>query len=540
MRSPAAFFGMVLAAFVAVLLPSPAYAQTVPASSDVAALISQGDNFGTRHDYVKAMDCYEKADKLSHHACPECLFREIQVYKKAGDFNLALDCAKKAEKESGDNKIEESHALMMRATLLAATTSKPKDKKLVEAVSDTREAITLDPQDNIAHFNLGVLLIKQEQDADGIAELKTYLASNNVDPKTAKDARDDIADPRRAREPYAPDFSFTTLEKEQVSLASVRGKAVLLDFWASWCGPCRESMPTIAMLQKNFAKKDVQIIGISADDDENAWRTFVAAHHMVWSEYLDSDQHVQQAFMVDSYPTYIVLDRNGVIRFRQSGFAEGMSGAEISEALDKALKVKPEAPIAATATASPASDGAAPVASPSVSAAGQESEAPAATSAYGNPEPTYVHVPPHDTSADSGGGGSSGGAKQPFGIAIQIVTPTNGAALRPFAASISSSVTEHWLAAMPRNARTGEQGSVIVQFSVDRQGKLTGVPTVVASSDDDSLDQAALAAVSSAAPFSAVPDDFSGATVEVRLLFVYNEPIQGAVHLLAGPSNPNH
>lgn len=349
MRSPVAMCAVILAALAMPSAAPPVNAQTVAVPAPVASLIKEGDNYLANRNYNKALQSYQKAEKVSRHECALCLLREIEVYKVAGDFDAALDCAKKAEKEAGDNKVVAADALLAHANLLAALASKPKDKKLAQAVADTRQAITLDPTDNLAHFNLGVLLMKQEQDADGAAELKAYLASSNTDAETAKAAREDTADPRRAREPYAPEFSFTTLESEQVSLASLHGKVALLDFWGSWCPPCRASIPTIASLQKDFAKKGVEFVGISSDDDAQAWQKFVAANRMVWPEYLDSDRQVQKAFQVDSFPTYIVLDGNGVIRFRQSGFAEQMSGREIADALDKALKVKPEAPAASTA-----------------------------------------------------------------------------------------------------------------------------------------------------------------------------------------------
>ncbi len=531
MRSPVALCGMVFTALLMQGVVSRAYAQEATYPVGVASLIAQGDNYITHRDYGRALQSYEKAEKLSHHACPECLLREIKIYKTNGDFNSALDCAKKAQAEAGDDKPEMARALLMRASLLAAMSSKPKDKKLVEAVSDTRQALALDPRETIAHFNLGVLLMKQEEDADGIAEMKTYLASNDADAKTAKDARDDIADPRKAREPFAPDFSFTTIDNEQVSLASLRGKVALLDFWGTWCPPCRASIPTIAGLQKQFAKKQVEFVGISSDNDEDAWRKFIAANHMVWSEYRDSDDRVQHAFLVDSFPTYIVLDRNGVIRFRQSGFNEQFSGGEITEALNKALKEKPEAAPLAASSASAAAEAAAPSvaasstapASSPANAPGHASDAPAATSAYGNSEPTYTHASNHEQPAISNSTPAAD-AKGMF-VGIQLLTPANGIDFQPYVTAVSLRVKRGWLAAMPQDAQEGRQGIVLVQFSIDRDGKLAGAPSIATSSGDNSLDNAALAAVSGAVPFSPLPQDFTGETLELRAAFAYNKTL---------------
>lgn len=308
----------------------------------VATAYEQGQAFAAHQEFGKAMLAYEKADKLSQHQCAMCLLGMFAIYKRVGDSGDALDVAKKAVKEAGDNKSLAAIAHVSRGVLLAQMTSKPRDKKLVEAVSEIREALALDPSNAIEHFDLGVMLIKQEDDANGIAELKIYLASNGPSPKDAKLARAMIADPRRAREPFAPEFSFTAFDGTRISLESLHGKVALLDFWATWCPPCRESVPTLLALHKKFADQPVEFVGISADANEQAWRKFVADHHMDWPDYLDSDGAVQENFSVDSYPTYIVIDRAGLIRFRQSGFSDLGSFQEIEGAIKKALKEKPE------------------------------------------------------------------------------------------------------------------------------------------------------------------------------------------------------
>ena len=156
--------------------------------------------------------------------------------------------------------------------------------------------------------------------------------------------------PIRARAPFAPDFSFTTHENESLSNTALRGKVVLLDFWGTWCPPCRESIPVVRGLQKKYAGKGFQIVGISSDDDEDVWRTFIQAQQMNWSEYIDLSGTVQQAFKIDSFPTYILLDKDGVIRYRQSGFGEATQG-ELEEAINKALKRESDPKLAAAALA---------------------------------------------------------------------------------------------------------------------------------------------------------------------------------------------
>lgn len=318
----------------------------------MAQALAKGDAFLKRKDFPRALDAYRKADKLSHHACAECYLRMFTVERQSGDLPAALDDAKRAVKAAGDNKSLAGQGHLLRAALLAQMAGKPSDKKLKEAEDETRQALELDPSLVIAHYSLGTILIRQERDSEGIAELKEYIAAPGTSPKNVSEARRIIANPIRAREPFVPDFSFTTLEGQTISNAALRGKVVLLDFWGTWCGPCRASVPILLVIRKKYLERPVQLVGISSDDDEQVWKRFIASNHMDWPEYIDLSGQVRELFAVDSYPTYVVVDRDGIIRFRQSGFGE-FSQAELEEAIDKALK-RPSQPGIAAAASTPA------------------------------------------------------------------------------------------------------------------------------------------------------------------------------------------
>ena len=345
MRIPAAFARVICVSLVVSVGLLPAATAKDKKPVDKAALdatIVKGNQCYARKDFAGAIAAYNNADKLSQHNCPDCLLALYQIYKRVGELGYALDEAKKALKESGDNKIAAARAHESEAILLAAMAGhKPTDKKLAQAVEDLRATIGLNPSDAMAHYNLGVLLMRQEKDAEGTAELKTYLASPARNAADSRKAETYIANPLYAREPIAPDFSFTTVEGTQISLQGLKGKVALLDFWGTWCPPCRESVPTLVALHKRFAGKPVEFVGISSDSDQNAWKTFIAAHHMDWPEYIDLSDAVQETFEIDSFPTYIVIDPQGMIRFRQSGFDEQMSGVELEDAINRALKEKP-------------------------------------------------------------------------------------------------------------------------------------------------------------------------------------------------------
>lgn len=121
-----------------------------------------------------------------------------------------------------------------------------------------------------------------------------------------------------------------------------RGKVVLLDFWASWCGPCRSALPNLKRLQAVYGGADFVLVSISEDDDESAWRAFVSGHGMTWAQRLDSDGSLQQQYGVNALPTYVLLGRDGSVVQKIVGEAPAESIVErIGPDLKASLAAKP-------------------------------------------------------------------------------------------------------------------------------------------------------------------------------------------------------
>lgn len=97
------------------------------------------------------------------------------------------------------------------------------------------------------------------------------------------------------------------------------GRLVLLDFWASWCGPCRESVPDLKQLQAQYGSSELEVISISADKNENAWRSFVHQNQMNWQQRLDSDGKMRRQYGVSAFPTFILTDSSGHVIQRVVG-----------------------------------------------------------------------------------------------------------------------------------------------------------------------------------------------------------------------------
>ena len=118
----------------------------------------------------------------------------------------------------------------------------------------------------------------------------------------------------------APDFTLKSLEGQEINLASLKGKVVLLDFWATWCGPCRESIPHLVDLFKNYQVKGLEVIGMSLDKGEaDAVRRFIHSMSIPYPIVLTPEE-VSRKFGVTALPTTLLIDKEGRIQEKMIGF----------------------------------------------------------------------------------------------------------------------------------------------------------------------------------------------------------------------------
>jgi cytochrome c biogenesis protein CcmG/thiol:disulfide interchange protein DsbE len=117
----------------------------------------------------------------------------------------------------------------------------------------------------------------------------------------------------------APGFTLTDLEGRPVSLSDFRGKVVVLDFWATWCPPCKREIPDFVGLQSTYGSRGVQIVGIALDEPART-KAFAVANRMNYPVLLGNEEVSSQYGGISGIPTTFVLDRNGKIFRRYIGF----------------------------------------------------------------------------------------------------------------------------------------------------------------------------------------------------------------------------
>lgn len=322
----------------AILLAGIQQAARAQPPKDYQDALAKGDLLAQRNANDQALDAYKKAYAISRKTSFDALMGMGHAYQALGRFKNVLDLTSDAMKLAGSDAVKQAQVHDLRGVSLVALAEQQNDKRLQEAEEEFRSAIADDPTFVTTELNLGITLLKQNRDEDGVGELKTFLAHAPAGPDTRLASRM-IEDPRRAREALAPAFSFVSRDGQPVSLDGLAGNVVLIDFWGSWCRPCQDATPGLIALQKKYAERPVVFLGIARDTDPD-WSRYLDKHKMPWPQFLDTRAAILRSFNVTGFPTYVVIDGEGVVRARSTGHGPGTEGW-IERTINDILKKQP-------------------------------------------------------------------------------------------------------------------------------------------------------------------------------------------------------
>ena len=122
--------------------------------------------------------------------------------------------------------------------------------------------------------------------------------------------------------PAPLDLKFTSVDGQSIDLSKMRGKVVLVDFWATWCPPCRGEVPNVVAAYQKYHDKGFEIVGISLDQDKDALVAFTKENGMVWPQYFDGkgwDNDISKGFGIDSIPAMWLVGKDGKVITTDAG-----------------------------------------------------------------------------------------------------------------------------------------------------------------------------------------------------------------------------
>jgi peroxiredoxin len=121
----------------------------------------------------------------------------------------------------------------------------------------------------------------------------------------------------------APAFTLASRAGQDVSLAQYKGQVVMLNFWASWCGPCRQEMPLLESIYKKYNKMGFTLLGVNVEPDSNAANEWLKATPVSFPILYDRDSKVSKLYDVAGMPSTVIIDRSGKLRVLHRGYKPG-------------------------------------------------------------------------------------------------------------------------------------------------------------------------------------------------------------------------
>lgn len=278
--------------------------------------------------FGEAAGHFSRANHLRQDKCSECYVWLARIDMAEGKLEQALTEADNAF-SSAATVPERASAQLYRGIVLS------REGDLVQAEAAFKAASPANPRCVECRFDLGFVLLKESKDAEGVEVLKTIAPTFSGTPR-GREIERFIADPSRIRKKFAPEFSARLRNGEELTLDTLKGKVVLLDFWGTWCSACRVSLPLLKDLATTIDPAKFAIISIDEGDPQPMWDQFVEEHGMTWSQVYDADRALYRAFAVDAFPRYFILSKDGIILEEFKGWNQS-GKATIAEAIARAL-----------------------------------------------------------------------------------------------------------------------------------------------------------------------------------------------------------
>jgi thiol-disulfide isomerase/thioredoxin/Tfp pilus assembly protein PilF len=350
---------LTIATVVCACLAIPALAQTTsdgPSNEKAQKTYKEAQQYLHQQNYPAALDSFKKADKQDDGHCRACQKEMIKYGAETGDWKIAELAAEEGIAEAqGDKAIALAH-YQLATVLMTHGLQKHKEEAFSRAHDEITKALASVPNFPAAVLLDGRILAQLKQDDAAKAQFQQYVKMHTTDDPERQRVLRYIDNPELARARLAPAFAVTTLDGQHISMDDLQGKVVLLDFWATWCGPCREALPHVREMAKKFQGQPVVILSVSLDSDEEKWKEFVAKNDMTWPQYRDGGftSPIAKMFNVEAIPHTFTIDADGIMQEEHIGDASIDGKLKKLVARAREMPPAPAAAAAPTANAAPA------------------------------------------------------------------------------------------------------------------------------------------------------------------------------------------
>ena len=263
------------------------------------------------------------------------------VYIRAGKKNEVMNLVNFAEYRTYQSMIAVSQNVW-KAQIEDKKSKQELSSSLYEANIDNRSAwmhYIVENYADVPSVLVPLALLDEEKDTELINKTLCHLEKlSSITKQLVADYRQNRAEEKMLRERMkegnpAPEFTFLNEKGKTVSINKLKGKIIVLDFWASWCGPCRREIPNIKKYYAEYKTKGVQFLSVSIDAKKDDWTKALKEEQMLWMQGWtpDSGKSVLKTYQFNGIPFIILIDKEGKI------YRKYLRGEQIKKAIDDCL-----------------------------------------------------------------------------------------------------------------------------------------------------------------------------------------------------------
>ncbi len=285
-----------------------------------------------------ALGSFKKADKQDGGRCLACQKQMIKYGIELGDWKAAEQGAEEMVAAAKDETATALAHYQFCVVFFQEGLRRQKEEYFARAHEEANKALAARADFPDAIYMDGLALAHLQQDAAAKSRFEEYVKMRTTEDANRQRALGYISHPELVRARMAPPFAVTTTDGQKISLDDLQGKVVLLDFWTTWCGPCREALPHLKNVAKKFQGEPLVILSVSLDSDELKWKEFITQSEMSWPQYRDGgfEGSTAKLFGVTAIPHTFTTDADGVLQDEHIGDAsiEGKLKKLIARARD--------------------------------------------------------------------------------------------------------------------------------------------------------------------------------------------------------------